>query len=66
MPTSPDTRYSPRNFIKGKIGELVFEEMFRKAGKFTVLPFGYEKNLRLHGRSQISLVSKICLKLDKL
>ena len=28
--------------IKGKIAELVFSQMFRNGGKFTVIPFGYE------------------------
>lgn len=32
-------------FIKGKIAELIFEMMFREAGKFTVLRFGYEYTL---------------------
>lgn len=31
-----------RNLIKGRIAEVVFEQMLREAGKFTVLPFGYE------------------------
>ena len=31
-----------RNLIKGKIAELVFENMLREAGIFTVLHFGYE------------------------
>jgi hypothetical protein len=30
------------DLIKGKIAELVFELMFREAGKFTPLRFGYE------------------------
>jgi hypothetical protein len=34
--------YSPENFITGKIAEIVFDEMFRRAGGFTVIPFGYE------------------------
>jgi|GEM_PF-940429 len=38
-------QYSPKNFIKGKIVELIFDQMLRKAGKFTVIPFGYEKTL---------------------
>ncbi|MDE2037912.1 MAG: hypothetical protein KGI69_01650 [Patescibacteria group bacterium] len=45
MSTAKSTRYSPESFLKGKIGEFVFEEMFRRAGRFTVLPFGYEKTL---------------------
>ena len=31
--------------IKGKITELIFEQMLREAGVFTVLAFGYEKIL---------------------
>lgn len=31
-----------KQLIKGKIAELIFEQMFRKAGNFTVIPFGYE------------------------
>src|ERR1051325_5778819 len=30
------------DLIKGKIAELIFELMFREAGKFTPLRFGYE------------------------
>jgi hypothetical protein len=33
------------NFIKGKIGEIVFDQMFREEGRFTVIPFGYERTL---------------------
>jgi len=32
-----------RELLKGKIAEVVFEQMFRDCKKFTVLPFGYEK-----------------------
>ncbi len=31
-----------KNLIKGKIAEVVFEQMFREAKKFTIIPFGYE------------------------
>ena len=31
-----------RNTIKGKIAEQIFEFMFRNAGEYTVIPFGYE------------------------
>jgi hypothetical protein len=31
-----------RNLIKGKITEVVFEQMIREEGKYTVIPFGYE------------------------
>lgn len=33
-----------RNFIKGKIAEIIFEELFREGSNFEVIPFGYEKN----------------------
>jgi len=32
-----------KNFIKGKIGEIIFDQMFKEKGKFIVIPFGYEK-----------------------
>lgn len=31
--------------IKGKIAELIFQQMFIEDGKFTVIPFGYERIL---------------------
>ena len=31
-----------KQLIKGKIAEMVFDQMFREAGKYTVIPFGYE------------------------
>ena len=34
-----------RGLLKGKIAEVVFEQMFRDCGKFTILPFGYEKTV---------------------
>ena len=34
-----------RNLIKGKIAEMIFEQMLRDAGGFTILGFGYEKIL---------------------
>jgi hypothetical protein len=37
-----DEIYFPRKIIKGKIAEIVFEFMFRSAGEYTVIPFGYE------------------------
>lgn len=30
------------NLIKGKIAELIFENMLREAGCFTIMHFGYE------------------------
>lgn len=32
-----------RNLVKGKIAETIFAQMFREAGVYTVLEFGYEK-----------------------
>lgn len=32
-----------KNLVKGRIAETVFSQMFRAAGVFTVLEFGYEK-----------------------
>jgi hypothetical protein len=34
--------YSPEGFIKGKITELIFDEMFRRVNNYTVILFGYE------------------------
>src|SRR5437867_4116486 len=31
-----------KQLIKGKIAEMVFDQMFRKVGDYTVIPFGYE------------------------
>lgn len=31
-----------RNLIKGRIAEVVFEQMIREEGKYVVIPFGYE------------------------
>jgi len=38
------TKFSEQ-LIKGKITELIFEQMLREAGGFTVLSFGYENIL---------------------
>lgn len=35
-----------RNLIKGKIAEIVFEQMFREKGEFTILHSGYEYTLQ--------------------
>jgi len=34
-----------RKLLKGKIGEMIFEQMMNETGMFTVLPFGYENVL---------------------
>jgi hypothetical protein len=31
-----------KQLIKGKIAELVFDQMFRQSSGYTVIPFGYE------------------------
>jgi hypothetical protein len=31
-----------RRLIKGKIAEIIFQQMFSNTGKFTIIPFGYE------------------------
>lgn len=31
-----------RELIKGKIAEIIFEQMFREMGEYTILRFGYE------------------------
>lgn len=31
-----------RNLIKGRIAEVIFEQMIRDEGEYTVIPFGYE------------------------
>jgi hypothetical protein len=34
-----------RDLIKGRIAEVVFEQMIRDEGKYTVIPFGYEHTM---------------------
>lgn len=34
-----------KQLIKGKVAEMIFEQMLRDTGRFTVLGFGYEKVL---------------------
>jgi len=31
-----------KQLIKGKVAELIFEQMFRRVNGYTVIPFGYE------------------------
>lgn len=40
-----DTTTFSKNLIKGKIAEIIFEQMFREQGEYTVIPFGYENML---------------------
>ncbi len=41
-----------KQLVKGKIAEMIFEQMLRDAGGFTVLGFGYEKVLPELARHQ--------------
>lgn len=34
-----------KQLIKGKIAQIIFEQMFRDQGEYTVIPFGYENIL---------------------
>lgn len=48
---SVNLNYS-RNLIKGKITESIFEEMFRVAGEYTIIPLGYEHTTPLLAQYQ--------------
>lgn len=41
-----------RNLIKGKITEVIFEEMFRSSEEFTIIPLGYEHTTPLLAQYQ--------------
>lgn len=41
-----------KSLIKGRIAEMIFEQMLRDAGGFTILGFGYEKILPELARNQ--------------
>lgn len=41
-----------KNLIKGRVAEMIFEQMLRDAGGFTVLGFGYEKVIPELARTQ--------------
>src|SRR3989338_4763843 len=34
-----------RNLIKGKIAEVIFEQMMREEKRYTIIPFGYEHTM---------------------
>lgn len=36
-----------RNLIKGRIAEVIFEQMIREEDRYTVIPFGYEHTMPL-------------------
>jgi len=41
-----------RNLIKGKIAEVIFEQMMREEKKYTVIPFGYEHTMPMLAQYQ--------------
>jgi hypothetical protein len=41
-----------RNLIKGKITEVIFEQMIREEKKYTVIPFGYEHTMPMLAQYQ--------------
>ncbi len=40
-----DHTYFVTQLIKGKITEVIFQQMFSEVGNFTVIPFGYENTI---------------------
>jgi len=41
-----------RNIIKGKIAEVIFEQMIREESRYTVIPFGYEHTMPMLAQYQ--------------
>jgi len=41
MPIKENIKFA-KNLIKGKIAEIIFEQMIRDEERYTVIPFGYE------------------------
>ncbi len=49
-----------RNLIKGRIAEVIFEQMIREEDKYTVIPFGYEHTMPILAQYRhISEVPKV-------
>lgn len=49
-----------RNLIKGRIVEVIFEQMMREEEKYTVIPFGYEHTMPILAQYRhISEVPKV-------
>lgn len=49
-----------RNLIKGRIAEVIFEQMMREEDKYTVIPFGYEHTMPILAQYRhISEVPKV-------
>lgn len=44
--------------IKGKITEIIFDQMFRTSGEFDIIPFGYETTLPQLAQYQENLIVK--------
>lgn len=43
---NPEHEKFIKNLIKGKIAEIIFEQMFRESGNYTILHSGYEYSLQ--------------------
>jgi hypothetical protein len=41
-----------RDLIRGKIAEVIFEQMIRDEGRYTVIPFGYEHTMPMLAQYQ--------------
>ena len=50
-----DTVEFSKQLIKGRVAEMIFEQMLRDAGGFTVLGFGYEKVIPELARKQATI-----------
>lgn len=42
---NPEHKKFIKNLVKGKVAEIIFEQMFQEPGKFTILHSGYEYTL---------------------
>lgn len=51
MTTDKELEFS-KNLIKGKIAEVIFEQMIREEKKYTVIPFGYEHTMPMLAQYQ--------------
>src|SRR3989339_2221967 len=49
-----------RNLIKGRIAEVVFEQMMQEEGKYAVIPFGYEHTMPMLSQYQhLAIVRRV-------
>lgn len=51
-----------RNLIKGKIAEVVFEQMIREEERYTIIPFGYEHTMPTLSQYQDLAIVKSVMK----